>query len=111
MNKHINLATNYERTQFSKYLVQNKKLAGHIRAEALLRDPSLSSKIPGIKSWSQLDRFERKLIFEKAALKKLEGEAKSEKYKEINELENYVENLEKSKTREIVVVPTPSPSP
>ena len=102
MNKHINLATNYERTQFSKYLVQNKKLAGHIRAEALLRDPSLSSKIPGIKSWSQLDRFERKLIFEKAALKKLEGAAKDKKYDEINKLETQISEVLVEKSGQVL---------
>ena len=90
MNKHINLATNYERTQFSKYIVQNSKVAGHIRAEAILRDPSLANKLPGIRSKTTLDKLERRLLFEKTALQKLEGAAKDKKYEEIGKLETQI---------------------
>jgi len=90
MNKHINLATNYERTQFSKYIIQNAKIAKYIRAEILSRDPSLSSKLPGIRSVSKLDKLERRLMFEKTAVQKLKGAAKDKKLEEIGGLETQI---------------------
>jgi len=90
MNKHINLSTNYERTKFNTYLIQNNKIADYIRTEALLRDPSLANKLPGVRSVSDLKKLEGRLMYEKAALKKLEGEAKNKKYSDINELEKEI---------------------
>ena len=102
MNKHINLSTNYERTQFSNYLVQNNKIAAHIRTEAILRDPSLANKLPGIRSDSDLKKLESKLMFEKSTLSKLEGEAKNKKYEEISKLEGDISRVLVEKSGQIL---------
>ena len=115
MNKNINLSTNFERTQFNNYLKANINIAKHIRVESLKRDPSLSNKLPGIRSHTQLDKFERKLMFDKAMLKKLEGSAKDEKRNEISELENSIADALVEQSGQVLVelvewLETPTPS-
>ena len=90
MNKHINLATNYERTKFSMYISSNTQIAGHLRAESILRDPSLENKLPGIKSDRDLRKFERNLVYELQNLKKLKGAAYEKKDREISELRDEI---------------------
>jgi len=85
MNKHINLSTNYERTKFNTYLVHNNSILSLLRAELIIRDPSLKYRFPWIKAGSDLDKFERKLIFEMSNLKLLKGDAREAKRAEIED--------------------------
>jgi hypothetical protein len=93
MNKHINLSTNYERTKFSMYLSSNTAISNHLRAELINKDPSLKNKMPGVKSASSLDKFERKLIFELQNLNSLKGEAKESKRQEIEEIRTEISKV------------------
>ena len=119
MNKNINLSTNFERTQFQAYLKGNIEIAKHIKAESVLRDPSLSSRLPGIRSHTQLDKLERKLMFDKAALKKLpEGSVKEKKREEINILEDKIADALVEQSGQVLTemvewleTPTPSSGP
>ena len=63
MNKNINIATNYERTQFSNYIGSNIAMSKFLRAEILARGGQ-SRYRPGIKTAEQLEKFERELALE-----------------------------------------------
>ena len=63
MNKNINIATNYERTQFSNYIGSNIAMSKFLRAEILSRGGQ-SRYRPGIKTAEQLEKFERELALE-----------------------------------------------
>jgi hypothetical protein len=102
MNKNINLATNYERTKFSMYISSNTQISKHLRAESILRDPSLENLLPGIKSARDLEKFERNLVYELQNLNKLKGEAYEKKDKEINKLRNKIGDVLASKSGEVL---------
>jgi len=91
MNKGITLGSNYERTKFSMYISSNTLIAQHLRAESILREPSLENKLPGLKSARELEKFERRLVYEIQKLDSLEkGEEYNKKDKEISELRNEI---------------------
>ena len=103
MNKHINLATNYERTKFSMYISSNTQIAGNLRAEIILRDPSLENKLPGMKSDRDLRKFERNLVYEMQNLKKLKGAAYEKKDREISELNDKIGAVLATKSGEVLM--------
>ena len=102
MNKHINLATNYERTKFSMYISSNTQIAQHLRAESILRDPSLKNKLPGLKSDRDLTKFERNLVYEIQNLSKLKGEAREKKDREISEIRDKIGSVIATKSGEVL---------
>jgi hypothetical protein len=102
MNKHINLVTNYERTKFSMYLSSNTQIANHLRTELILRDPSLRSKMPGMKASEDLKKWERNLIYEIQNLKLLKGEVREKKDKEISELRDKIGSVLATKGGEVL---------
>ena len=102
MNKHINLATNYERTKFSMYISSNTEISKHLRAESILRDPSLENKLPGLKSARDLEKFERNLIYQLQNLQKLKGAAYEKKDKEISELRDEIGSTLATKSGEVL---------
>ena len=61
MNKHINLATNYERTQYSKYLKDHMLISRLLRTEAIRRDKQSKFR-PGVKGIKDLEKIENNLI-------------------------------------------------
>jgi hypothetical protein len=63
MNKNINIATNYESTQYSHYIGSNIAISRFLRT-AILAKKGQSKYYPGIKSAKQLEKFERKLALE-----------------------------------------------
>ena len=63
MNKHINLATNYERNMYNHYLDNHITMAKLLRAEILSRDKQSRFR-PGIKAADQLEKLERDLALE-----------------------------------------------
>ena len=102
MNKHINLATNYERTKFNMYLKGNTQIAGHLRAESILRDPALENLLPGMKSERDLRKFERNLVYELDNLKNLKGAAYEQKDKEISLLRDKIGATLATKSGEVL---------
>ena len=65
MNKHFNIATNYERTQFNNYIESNIGISKLLRTEIVKRGGQ-SRYRPGIKTAKQLEVFERALALELA---------------------------------------------
>jgi len=65
MNKHFNIATNYERTQFNNYIESNIGISKLLRTEIVKRGGQ-SRYRPGIKTAKQLEKFERDLALELA---------------------------------------------
>ena len=63
MNKNINIATNYERTQYSHYIGANIAISKFLRT-AIIAKGGQSKFRPGIKTAKQLENFERKLTLE-----------------------------------------------
>ena len=63
MNKHLNIATNYERTQFSNYIGSNIAISKLLRTEIVKRQGQ-SKYLPGIKTAKELEKFERDLTLE-----------------------------------------------
>jgi len=63
MNKQLNLATNYERTQFSHYLSSHIDVSKYLRTEILKRT-GRSKWIPGIKEVRDLEKLENRLLTE-----------------------------------------------
>ena len=61
LNDRINLAANYERTQFSKYLSSHIAITKLLRADILSKEGQ-SKWLPGIKSVKDLDKLENELI-------------------------------------------------
>jgi hypothetical protein len=61
LNDKINLAANYERTQFSKYLSSHIGITKLLRAETIIRKGQ-SKFLPGIKSVKDLEKLENDLI-------------------------------------------------
>tara|TARA_R110001583_G_scaffold33863_1_gene114089 strand:- start:3405 stop:6161 length:2757 start_codon:yes stop_codon:yes gene_type:complete len=65
MNKNINIATNYERTQYSHYIGANIAMSKFLRT-AIIAKGGQSKFRPGIKTAKQLESLERKLALELA---------------------------------------------
>ena len=63
MNKHFNIATNYERTQFNNYIESNIAISRLLRTEIVKRGGQGKFR-PGIKTSKQLEKFERDLALE-----------------------------------------------
>ena len=63
MNKNINIATNYERTQYSHYIGANIAMSRFLRT-AIIAKGGQSKFRPGIKTAKQLESLERKLALE-----------------------------------------------
>ena len=63
MNKHLNIVTNYERTQFSNYIGSNIAISKLLRTEIVKRQGQ-SKYLPGIKTAKELEKFERDLTLE-----------------------------------------------
>ena len=91
MNKHINLATNYERTQYSRYLKDHMLISKLLRTEVLQRGkdkPDGQSRWePGIKAVKQLEKIERELmlILHEPKTERTLAQAQK-KYQEINKI-------------------------
>ena len=81
MNKHINLATNYERTKYNHYLSAHMGISEILRAEILSRKGQ-SRWLPGIKSASDLRKLENKISLE---LQNPESNAKWNKIEALRE--------------------------
>ena len=91
MNKHINLATNYERTQYSRYLKDHMLISKLLRTEVLQRGkdkPDGQSRwSPGIKAVRQLEKIERELMLVLNQPKTEESlKLAQKKYADINEI-------------------------
>ena len=102
MNKHINLASNYERTKNSYFISSNIAIAKSLRAEILKRNPpqSLSGKAGAKLGWSsenatgvKLEKLERQLIIQEQNLKKLEGESYQIALKENQKIRDEIAEL------------------
>jgi len=63
MNKNINIATNYERTQYSHYIGANIAMSKFLRTAIIAKDGQSKFR-PGIKTAKQLEKFERELALE-----------------------------------------------
>jgi len=63
MNKNINIATNYERTQYSHYIGANIAMSRFLRTAIIAKDGQSKFR-PGIKTAKQLEKFERELSLE-----------------------------------------------
>ena len=63
MNKHFNIATNYERTQFNNYIESNIGISRLLRTEIVKRGGQGKFR-PGIKTSKELEKFERDLALE-----------------------------------------------
>ena len=57
MNKHFNIATNYERTQFNNYIESNIAISRLLRTEIVKRGGQGKFR-PGIKTSKELEKFE-----------------------------------------------------
>jgi hypothetical protein len=103
MNKNINIATNYERTQYSHYIGANIAMSKFLRT-AIIAKGGQSKFRPGIKTAKQLEIFERKLALELANPKSNESVDRVQKIRDemfklfeteggeiINEFREYLE--------------------
>ena len=61
MNKKINLATNYERTQYSTYLRDHMNISKILRAE-IVREGGQSKFKPGVSSLREMEKLENELV-------------------------------------------------
>ena len=103
MNKNINIATNYERTQYSHYIGANIAISKFLRTAIIAKDGQSKFR-PGIKTVKQLENIERKLTLELTNPKSQESIERVEKIRDemfelfktkggevINEFREYLE--------------------
>jgi len=90
LNDRINLAANYERTQFSKYLSSHIAITKLLRADILSKQGQ-SKWIPGIESVKDLDNYENELVIA------VNSPKSPEQAKRVNEITNKITQVIQSK--------------
>tara|TARA_R100001594_G_scaffold149868_3_gene208986 strand:+ start:1723 stop:4356 length:2634 start_codon:yes stop_codon:yes gene_type:complete len=90
LNDRINLAANYERTQFSKYLSSHIAITKLLRADILNKEGQ-SKWLPGIETVKDLDKLENELIIA------VNSPKSPEQAKRVNQITNKITEVIKSK--------------